>query len=224
MNVFLLGSCRIHRPMKALHKVGKINLMNVVDPCWFTHSARAARQSLEIICGQNAPPLHLKELFFETAPDREIKFHAPDLVDKADIIIVEVCTLKSIDIEGWDVNAHLVRHAQRNEDPRIASAVRKMTTAEEISEEIRLISEISSKDVMVINHISLTGNLQIDQARRIVTDTIKKANNFTDFTFFDTQSVLNKFPVKTALEDQNHYNKDFERIVGEAIYSHIMKM
>ena len=202
-------------------KAGKVNFLNAVDPCWFMHTARAARESLEIICGHTHPPLHLRELIFETDNDREINFQAPDLVRKADIIIVEVCTLKSIDVEGWDANAHRMWRAKKDKDPRASSAITKKNTAQEIAEEINLISEISGKKLMVVNHISITGDPQLDRARKTLTATLEDARKIAPFALFDTYSVLNKVPLEAALKDHNHYKADFEHSVGDAMFSAI---
>lgn len=218
MNLFLLGSCRIHRPMRRLHSAGKVNLLNYVDPCWFTHTARAARQSLEIICGHKAPPLHLRELFFETDDDRQISFSAPEMVRNADMIMMEICTLKAIDIEGWDVNAHRVRKAKNNKDPRLAASVQRMDTAKEIAEEIDLIVRMSGKKVMVVNHISDTGQPDLDRVRKKLTSTLNDAKEIVPFTLFDTHTVLGDVPFDVALEDVNHYKTSFERSVGNAMY------
>lgn len=218
MNIFLLGSCRIHRPIRAISKAGKVNLLNRSDPCWFTHTARAARQSLEIICNHTPPPLHLRELIFETDNNREIDFQAPDLVRKADILIIEICTLRSIDVEGWDANAHRMRRAKIDGDSRVSCSITKEITAKDIAEEISLISKISGKRLMIVNHISITGNQKIDYTRKKLTATLKEANKITPFAFFDTYSVLSGIPFDTALKDYNHYNTDFEFSVGNAMY------
>lgn len=224
MNVFLLGSCRIHRPMRQLDRSGQVTLLNKVDPVWFMHTARAARQSLEVICNLADPPLHLRELIYETDDEREIEFRAPEMVRQADAIVVEVCSIKSIDLEGWEMNAHRMRSAQINGDPRAEACTRTTSTASEIAAEIRKISEISGKDVMVVNHISVTGQPNLDRARSRVTRVLESARDITPFHLFDTAPVLDQVPVETALKDQNHYAPDFELAMGEAMLAHLKRL
>lgn len=221
MKVFVLGSCRVHRPMRKLADLGKVYHLNAVDPCWFLHTARAARQSLEIIQGKVEPPLHLRDLVFETDNDRTIAFRAPEKVQAADVIVVEVCTLNSIALEGWDANAHRVHRASNAADVRLEGGVRSKSTSEDIAREIRAICGMSEKPVVVVNHIALTGLPALDHARKNLTQTLFAAAEITPFTIFDTGTVLRGVLRNEALHDANHYNKAFELTVGEGILATI---
>jgi len=221
MNIFLLGSCRIHRPIRKSMDDGHCALLNRVDPCWFMHTARAACQSVEIIQGKIDPPLDLRELIFETDNERVIDFVAPDMVRDADALVLEICTLSSIDLNGWEANAHRMWRANKEDDPRALSAVKTVDSSEIIADNIKKISDMTHKPIMVVNHISITGIPELDRSRKTLTETLKKAAEIVDFSLFDTASVLDSVPMHIALKDHNHYNTDFELIVGNAMIAQL---
>lgn len=221
MNLFLLGSCRIHRPIRKSMDNGHCVLLNRIDPCWFMHTARAARQAVEIIQGEIDPPLELRDLIFETDNQRIIDFRAPDMIRGADALILEICTLSSIDLNGWEANAHRIWHANKEDDPRVRSAVKTMQTSEEIANDIRNISDMTQKPIMVVNHISITGIPELDSSRKILTDTLKDAAKMIDFVLFDTTIVLESVPRSIALKDHNHYTAEFETTLGSAMIAHL---
>ena len=223
MKVFVLGSCRVHRPIRKLSATGAVEQLNIVDPSWFLHNARAARQSLEIILGKTQPPMHLRDLIFETDDARTIAFQAPEMVQEADLIAVEVCTLNSLVIEGWETNTHRASRATKNRDPRIEGASRGKFTAEDIAADIHEIALMSGKPILVVNHIALTGSPDLDQARAMLTQTLTAAAELTPFALFDTASVLADVQLSDALEDCNHYKGSFELTVGEGILETIRK-
>ncbi|MDZ4095444.1 MAG: hypothetical protein U1D35_11135, partial [Paracoccaceae bacterium] len=70
LNVFVIGSCRVWRPLWLMADAGRVVLTNRADPWWFTHTARAAVQFLEVTqTGAEIPP-DLKRLILETHPVR----------------------------------------------------------------------------------------------------------------------------------------------------------
>lgn len=221
MNIFLLGSCRIHRPIRKSMDDGHCVLLNRVDPCWFMHTARAACQSVEIIQGKIDPPLDLRELIFETDDERVIDFIAPDMIRDADALILEICTLSSIDLNGWEANAHRMWRANNEADPRAISAVKTVNSLEDIADNIKKISDMTHKPIMVVNHIATTGISELDSSRKILTDTLKNAAKMVDFALFDTASVLDFVPTHIALKDHNHYNTGFESTVGNAMIAQL---
>jgi len=224
LKVFLQGSCRIHRPFRALQTSGKVDFLNSVDPCWFSHTARAARQSIEIICGRVAPPFHMRELFFETDDARKIEFLAPDRLALADLLVIEVCTLSSVDVDGWDVNAHRMYSAVKNGDPRADGASKRINTSADIAHEIGVIKEITGKNVMIVNHIGVTGLKAVDDARSSLTRTLEAARQIEAFFLFDTSNALRNVPTELALEDHNHYRREFEAVMGEAMLNFMAQL
>lgn len=117
MKLFLFGSCRILRPIGSALEAKRCTLVNKIDPCWFTHTSSVALQALDFVLQRKQPPMHLRELVFETYNVREIDFSGPGLIQSADSV-VEVCTLRSFLIEGFEVNVHRFRKALGSNDPR----------------------------------------------------------------------------------------------------------
>ncbi|NHF72706.1 hypothetical protein [Paracoccus xiamenensis] len=154
---------------------------------------------------------------FETDDNRSVDFVAPSLVQKADVVIVEACTLKTTWIDKWEVNAHRFWHAQKNQDPRANHAITQFSTSKDLAEAICQISGISGKPVIAVNHIARTGDIAMDQSRESVTDALKEAMGFTPFFCFDTSIALNGFDTEIALVDHNHYRPTFEKTVGQEL-------
>jgi hypothetical protein len=203
--------------MRQLAARGGVDYLNIADPCWFLHTARAARQALEIVQGQVPPPLHLRDLIFETEDTRAITFQAPEMIQAADILLVEASTLNSIDVEGWELNPHRVWHATRDNDPRIQGAIRRKVTAQDIAADLNAIARNAGKPVVVANHIALTGQPDLDQARASLTQALMLAAEQAPFALFDTAGILTGTPLADALKDHNHYHQDFELTVGQAM-------
>ncbi|WP_417714343.1 hypothetical protein [Pseudophaeobacter arcticus] len=223
MNLLLLGSCRIHYTLGSVIADCAHEVLNEIDPMWFMHNVRAAEQSLRIIMGEEKPPLHLKELIFETDDTRDIKYVAPDVVKNADLLVVEMCTLKSLRLEGWEINSHRIYREESRTGQKIEGVEERYFTAHEIAGHIRKIKDATLKPVMIVNHISTTGISSMDTARRRVTDFTLAAQKMVDFEFFDTASVLNHVPLEQVLEDHSHYRDEFTPVMGHALADHITR-
>lgn len=221
MKLLLLGSCRIHYPLGSVDEANNIEILNKVDPMWFMHNVRAAEQSLRIIKGELAPPLHLKELIFETDDSRHIDYVAPDAVSSADAIVIEMCTLKSLRLEGWELNPHRVFREEKKSGKKIEGIEQTFFTPSDIAHYISLIKEQTSKPVLIVNHIRPTNIVPMDVARQKLTDFILTARKTVDFEFFDTTSVLDSVSTETALEDHSHYREEFEPVIGDALVKYI---
>lgn len=210
--------------MRKANAAGLCTLLNIDDPLWFMHTSRAARQALDIVMGTVAPPLHLRELVLEIPHTRETVFAAPQLVQQADAVLVEVCTLNAADVQGWEANAHLLWHAKKNNDPRLDLVRHRVETAEEIARNIGEIREMVCKPVMVVNHITPCGIAAVDTARARLTAVLREAETSGGFRLFDTAHVLAYVDPATALQDQNHYKADFEVTMGRAMFAALQEM
>lgn len=195
----------------------KCTLVNKIDPCWFTHTSSAALQSLDFVLQRRQPPMHLRELVFETNNDREIDFSGPGLIQSADAVVVEVCTLRSIVIEGFEVNVHRFRKALSNEDPRCEKSIQTTQNARSIRKDLLEIQQRTNKPVILIDHIATTGVPKIDEARAKLTRELDRSVEGTSISFFRTADALYGRRSDTVLDGPNHYKKEFERELGQMI-------
>ena len=224
LQLMLLGSCRIYRPLIKGSVDGRIVVLNTTDPRWYSHTARGALQSLKIIIGELDPPSHLSDLIFETDESREIQFRSPEILSRADALVVEVCSRKSHDIEGWEANAHRIFGAKRSQDPRLAGLRESNCSEDEIAGDLSQIRRLSNRPVIVVNHIGPTGVERVDAARSRHTSILKRAAERSDCSFFDTAAALQDISSDLALEDVHHYKASFEQTVGEAMADHVISV
>lgn len=223
MNLLLLGSCRIHHPLDSMIADCEHEILNQVDPKWFMHNVRAAEQSLRIIMGEEKPPLHLKELIFETEGGRDIKYVDPNAVKDADLLVVEMSTLRSLRLEEWELNLHRVYQYEQQYGKKLEDMEEKYLTSHHIAEHVSGIIDAYSKPVMLVNNISTTGFPKMDAARRKLTDFTLAAQKVVDFEFFDTASVLDNVTIEQSLKDHSHYRDEFLPVMGRALADHITK-
>lgn len=204
---------------------GRCVLLNRQDPMWFMHTAEAALQAVRLIRGELEPPLHLREYIFETDNTRQIDFRREHMLAEADVIITEVCTLRSIDVDGWEANAHRMAHARRNGDEVARRAAYHTRSADEVSISIEGIFKRTAKPVLIVNHISPTGIGAVDDTRGQLTAVLSAvAGRSPSYGFFDTGEVLRMHSSEDALEDKDHYRKDFEPVVGDALLAAAQKL
>jgi len=218
LNLFLLGSCRIHRPIRKMMDQKKCILLNRKDPLWFMHTSRAALQAIQFIKGELQPPLHLRELIFETDNAREIEFEGNHHLNKTDVLIIEICSLTSIDIDGWEANAHRVNRAEKLENPITKRVTKKKYNAQEIGDDLHEISKKIQKPILLVNHISHTGIEKVDSSRAQLTSILKEVvSRNKKILLFDTAPLIKNSKLEKTIEDNNHYCRDFEPVIGEAI-------
>ncbi|MCC7049173.1 MAG: hypothetical protein IT562_20845 [Alphaproteobacteria bacterium] len=113
MNIFVVGSCRVHRPLRWAQEHHLVSIAN--GHChWFTHSARECLQYLDILDGREIPP----EMFQLVVGTGNVKSDAPqlafDLVSSAhDVSVVEISTHKRLRYRDWHLHLDQFRIVSR---------------------------------------------------------------------------------------------------------------
>ena len=109
LRVLAIGSCRVFRPLRRLAIAGKIDLVNTAeDRHWFTHTAAAARQYVEVMLGDKEIPLALRSAAFES--DHTWPVDMAMGIPAVDVVLVEVSSLKNASVASVSLNAHRVYH------------------------------------------------------------------------------------------------------------------
>lgn len=220
LNVFAIGSCRIHRPLRHLDDAKSIKLLNRFDPCWFVHTSGAARQYLDVVSGRLRIPAELEPYILEGKP-RKVNYDGVDQLAQCDLVVVEISSLKVYRSRGWDLNAHIIWRAKKEADssPIVAEMTERGATEEEIIADLLYVRETTGKPVMVVDHLHfLDENGKALPARSQITDILAYAETRLGFPFFSTRPTISLHGQDAALEDQAHYRKEFEATVGEAMY------
>ncbi len=218
LKIFALGSCRIHRPLRALDKVNRIAFLNRKDPKWFFHTSRAAVQACEMCLGGDLPPAAQQPVIFETQPmGRVIDMDGRDLIARADVVVLEVSSLKSFDLDGWELNQFKLVKA----DPVFRDSLGPIEvtdhSAEDVKSHIRRVQELVQRPILLVDHIHIERDGAPIPKRLLLSRILAEASSELGLGMFSTRSILQDRNPAACLQNGFHYQPSFEPAVGEAI-------
>ena len=225
LNVFAIGSCRIHRPLRHLDDCGAVKLLNRIDPCWFVHTSGAARQYLDVVSGRARIPVELEPYILEGKP-RKMNYDGVDQLAQCDLVVVEISSLKVHRSRGWDLNAHIIWRARKEADssPVVKEMIDRAATEDEIIADLLYIREMTKRPVMVVDHLHfLDKDGNTFPARTQISGILANAETKLRFPFFSTRPTIDLHGIGTALEDHAHYRKEFEAVVGAAMHPFLLR-
>lgn len=113
MDVFVVGSCRVHRPLRWAQDNGLVRIAN--GNChWFTHSARECLQYLDVLDGREIPA----ELFDLVVGTGNVKPDTTSMIfDLAssphEVSVVEISTHKQLRYRDWHLHLDQFRIKSR---------------------------------------------------------------------------------------------------------------
>ncbi|WP_461746418.1 hypothetical protein [Kocuria sp. U4B] len=238
--ILAIGSCRILRPLRRLHAQGAVRLFNYDDHMWFTHTAASARNYIDIIQGRVEVPNELREATLDSHIDFGPNLCADSV--KADAVVVEVSTLKEHVVGDVHVNAHKVYGIAKKlgipHHPIIQGDTRALpdyhplksmrvhyASKEEVAIDLLYIIQRLQAPMMTVNNLySLTAEgTQVPERVRL-SSTLEDIEAAHGIPFFDTSSIILQHGLEVALEDQNHYRRNFEPVVAEALYRGVLHL
>lgn len=203
MKIFLIGSCRVWRPLRPLHTAGMIELTNRSDPQWFTHTSRAAVQFIESALGRRQIPAHLHNLIVETKPsDRQVNFDGRKAIADADAILIEISSLKSFDVDGYEMNQHRLRRSD------LKPPVRTLSSADVLGH-LASIEAMTGKPLILIDHIPFGPDGQVIPAREVITNILRDSGR----AFVSKRDFMRP----EWLADTNHHKFEHEAEIGRHI-------
>lgn len=226
--VLAIGSCRVFRPLEPVHDKKRINLLNHSANRWYTHTAAAGRQYVDVVQGRAHIPAELREVALETHLDYSAEDMSSAEPIAPDVVILEVSTLKRHRVDGVDLNAHLINGVQRAHpdglpDGHPLTRLDVSTTSpEELAEEVLAIRDRLGAPVITVNHLySLTPDGEPSPARETLTGMLREVEAEHGIPLFDTKDVILEHGIDVALEDQNHYRRSFEPVVAERLLAFV---
>lgn len=204
--LFLIGSCRIHRPFNCdnKHTDGKYKLYDCLDTNWnqknyigTLYCSNYIIQTLKCLINRSN-----KEYIQVKHPQKPLDdnqfFDLCQTLYDADIIIVEIATIKYIIKDNiYYSNEHTI---QKNY---------KILTEEELCNNIKTIENLITnigKKVLFISHFNV-GNID---NRKLIIDCLNKTATY----FFDPTNIIKN---NTYLIDINHYTTNTEKIIMDKI-------
>lgn len=240
-SILAIGSCRIFRPLRSLHEDGLINLINYKENQWFTHTAAAARQFVDVLDGTTHIPADLRRAALEadvTFP-QNMKSATPL---RADAVVVEVSSLKQHRVHGIELNAHKVYgiavesgfnyrpivQGLTNElsDDHVLKSMKVSYASQcELAADLLSIQERLGCPVMTVNHLYSEmpdGSPAPDRVR--LTEALRRVETEHGIPMHDTEPAIVEHGIRVALQDHNHYRTDFEPVVGAQLLASVRRL
>lgn len=235
--VLAIGSCRIFRPIRQIHKAGLVRLANYLDRFWFTHTSGAAKQYVDVLDGRAKIPLGLRDAAIEGELEWPRDMHLG--VPKADIAIVEISSLSALSVGGVQLNAHKVYRAAKElgidpkpllrgvpdalpENYHLKDIEYHKVPESELAQDLLYIRNTIGIPVITVDHLySLRPNGEPAPERRALSAALEAIQAEHNIPFTPTRPLIEKHGSATALLDQNHYRKEFEITVGKSLLDSI---
>lgn len=223
LKVFVVGSCRISRPLHRLHHAGAIEVTNVDAPRWSLHSPTAGRQFVESALLMRSIPPELEDLIIEGDP--ALPRDGRQAIARADVVVVEVSSLKNYTIDGWVLNQHLLWHARQKSDERAKANRYAVATPAIVADDLRTIAQLVDKPLVTMDHIHYLDEAGKPLADRVsITAALLQVEKTLGFHLMQTQDLLEGRPQMETLQDSNHFKGSFEITAGEWMLSCMQAM
>jgi len=219
-NIFLIGSCRIHRPFNCdkKHKKGKYNLYNCLNTNWgekyFLGRLYESNYIIQILKCLIERKIENKENINVLYPQKQIDekqfLELCDTLMKADIIIIEIATIKYIIKDNiYLSNEH---YNQLGITPTKKGELNKEELINNITQIEKLVHDIGKK-TLFISHF----NNQNIPNRTLIIESLKT----TAKHYFDPTCVITS---NSQLSDPNHYKLNTEAEIMEEIHNKLSIM
>lgn len=112
-NITVIGSCRVHEPMKSVSQAGQIRLNNA-GTTGYVHSLGEIIQLIDYLRGNRTIPPEIVR-FIPPEIVADIAQFSPILHKETDLFLIEVCSIKEFTICGNFVQMNLLfQELQRN--------------------------------------------------------------------------------------------------------------
>ncbi|WP_146826024.1 DUF362 domain-containing protein [Aeromicrobium flavum] len=237
--VLAIGSCRVFRPLRKLAADDHLTLVNAAaHESWFTHTSAAAVQYLDVVQGRREIPHELRGAvmespFTEWADDMSVELPA------ADVVVVEVSSMKRHVVDGFHLNAHKVYgianeggfdyrrvvHGDTGElpdDHRLKQMTVTPTSLAETVADVQRIEQLTGVPVVLVDHLhALTDGGVVLAGREELAAQLRDAAAETGATFHSTRPLIEEHGQDIALLDVNHYRDEFEITAGKSLLTTI---
>jgi hypothetical protein len=206
---------------------------------WFTHTAAAARQFVEIVQGRKEVPEDLRAAAFETTIGYEAEMQGG--LEGFDLAVVEVSTVKEHRVGDIELNAHKVYHAALelgieyqpfvNGDvsqvpdghPLKALSVTR-ASGDLIESQISEVQSLLGVPVLAVDHLYYEVDGSPLPERSKLTEVLEAVSRRPGIGFHSTRDLIVEHGAEVALEDSNHYRKEFEAVAAAGLYGSVRRM
>lgn len=234
--VLAIGSCRVFRPLRAAHQAGLVELVNISENWWFTHTSAGGLQYTRALAGFTDIPEALRPLTCETMIDPlPLDLENRDLLD-VDVVVQEVSAVKLLLSGGVHLNqARVWGHAdalgintarlvagdtsELPEDDVLQDLQVGLSTFESVRSDVEAVAELVGAPVVCVDHLySLMSNGKVASDRAAITGWLHRLAAEEVAPVVSTKDyILRAGPA--SLLDQNHWAQDHELPFGREIVS-----
>ena len=191
MNVYVIGSCRVHGPLR-----GRPEYVKGVEG--YTHTAREAIQRIKFVRGRQLIPNEIAPyVFLRDRPPAITPAHKLAL-DSADVVLVEVCSEKNVFHDGHWVNLNYAEKQGLN----IRLRDRRLKT--DLSVLVGMVNRL-----VVVQHVELPG---IEPRSRFAAEVREACGELYIPVFNPSVHV-----VESEMLDVNHYKPKVISRMGDRL-------
>lgn len=235
--VLAVGSCRVHRPLRRLADSGKITLTNPPSTTWFTHSSGEALQYIRALAGTVVVPEDFRPLICENASALPADLASSRALE-ADLVVIEVSTLKALRLRGLRLNYHSVW----GEANRLGTDARKVLdgntqdvpeghvlhglsagrdSSGDVISDLESIATTVGAPLLAVDHLwAPMPDGSIAPERLAIAQTLSAIGTEPPIAYWSTRAVLERHG-SAALRDHNHWSESHELVVGESIFDSV---
>lgn len=220
LKVSAIGSCRVFAPLQRAETRGLIEVGHEgVD--WLTHSSRDVLQKLAIVSGQRTLEEQHVPLLISEVKKFHPEVHRKDFYWDTDVFVVEICSIKLIQLgelylQQWCVRAALEEEASSSTRQLAERAHTTLMTENDIHQDLKQIhAQLQRPVLFVLHNLLKKPDGTVPKERLIIRRAFKAAaDEIPGFTSFDpTESIL-EYGEANAMKDRAHYNPAFDEYLG----------
>lgn len=193
MKVYVIGSCRVHGPLRSRPQYQKVL-------SGYTHTAKEAIQRIRYVRGEMQIPDSVAPFIFSRnrAPKTNREYRAA--LDESDVMLVEVCSGKHIQHQGYWLNLNYALARGLNVEP----------IEVDMAGDIKMLASMV-KRLVVVQHVELAGLDERSRVARAVRNACERAG-------------VAVFAPKVKFDDMldvNHYQNSVVPRIGDQIMEFI---
>lgn len=192
MRFYVVGSCRIHGPLR-----GRPGYQKVLPG--YTHTAKEAIQRLRFVRGQDRIPESVAPYVFSRDRTPEVTLAHRKALQDSDVVVVEICSAKEVFWHGYWLN---INYAQTRSLPVDA------TEADALELDIWSLKSMVNR-LVVVQHVELPGM----EARSRFAEKVRDACGKLGVRVFNPSDYV----CEGDMLDVNHYKPAVVRRISDRL-------
>ena len=216
-----IGSCRVYTPLKILSDGSECNLIHAGND-FYTHSTRDAIQKIGHLTARTEISSELIPLVINDMKRYDSSLRRENYYEDADIVLLEVCSIKSNQLDGVELQQWCVRDAKLGKKGERADKLARVCdlhvmSESEIIDDLNVIHNlVNKKPLLIVTHNLLElPDGSIPSARITIKNAVQEfCENTENASFVDPTVLIKKYGVDNAMLDPGHYLPEFEPVVA----------